>query len=306
LINIDIEENSFSEKIWRIVNIQCPICKISQKVEIPECIISQSKQLTSISIPKYRVCEHKFITVVDKNFIVRGYQKIDFEVDEENFTNKFKSQTIELKAQDVDSFTIKLNIHPEILLYAINGCIFKIKVIILLDNELHHLDKKLIDFFNFIFQDSFDINILIKSIDNNLNEIRPLDEQCIILDRNKILKNHHKKTLSNEHLNFEYDIVKQFYKEGDSYKSIIFLRDKIREIFSLSLKLVEYYERQKGKPLKQKYVINFLENTHFLKLNKDYFNFLTKIVKDYFNVDLIFIQDIIANQIDHMWSKSKK
>jgi hypothetical protein len=35
--------------------------------------------LTTISLPKGLVCDHHFQAFVDKNFVVRGYQKVDFE-----------------------------------------------------------------------------------------------------------------------------------------------------------------------------------------------------------------------------------
>lgn len=42
-------------------------------------IINQSKQLTTVSIPSGLTCEHSFQAFVDKNFVVRGYQTVDFE-----------------------------------------------------------------------------------------------------------------------------------------------------------------------------------------------------------------------------------
>ncbi len=64
------------------VNIQiiCPICKSKKQLNIPESIINQAKQLTTISIQKGMLCNHHFQAFIDKNFKVRGYQKIDFEV----------------------------------------------------------------------------------------------------------------------------------------------------------------------------------------------------------------------------------
>ncbi len=65
------------------VNFICPICKSKKDVDLPESIINQSTQLTTISIAKDLVCEHHFQAFVDKDFRVRGYQKVDFEVAEQ-------------------------------------------------------------------------------------------------------------------------------------------------------------------------------------------------------------------------------
>ena len=60
----------------------CPICKTRRQINIPEDVINEAKQLTSISISKDIVCTHHFQAFVDKNFIVRGYQKVDYHIDE--------------------------------------------------------------------------------------------------------------------------------------------------------------------------------------------------------------------------------
>ena len=64
----------------REIQIICPICKSKKQLNIPESIINHAKLLTTISIQKGMICDHHFQAFVDKNFNVRGYQKIDFEV----------------------------------------------------------------------------------------------------------------------------------------------------------------------------------------------------------------------------------
>jgi hypothetical protein len=64
----------------REIQVICPICKSEKQLNIPESVISQSKQLTTVSIQKGMLCNHHFQAFIDKNFKVRGYQKIDFEI----------------------------------------------------------------------------------------------------------------------------------------------------------------------------------------------------------------------------------
>ncbi|MHA1257399.1 MAG: hypothetical protein ACTSPS_17555 [Promethearchaeota archaeon] len=66
----------------------CPICKTSKKLKIAKSVINQSGQLTTISIPKNKVCEHHFQAFVDKNFVVRGYQRVDFEIGDDKIEDK--------------------------------------------------------------------------------------------------------------------------------------------------------------------------------------------------------------------------
>ena len=61
------------------IQIVCPKCKTNKKLKIPIKVINASKQLTTISIPSGLCCEHSFQSFVDKNFVVRGYQNVDFE-----------------------------------------------------------------------------------------------------------------------------------------------------------------------------------------------------------------------------------
>ena len=61
------------------VKITCPVCKIKKVLKFPKSVINEARQLTTISLPKGLLCDHHFQAFVDKNFIVRGYQKVDFE-----------------------------------------------------------------------------------------------------------------------------------------------------------------------------------------------------------------------------------
>ncbi|MFX1256600.1 MAG: hypothetical protein ACFFAN_01975 [Promethearchaeota archaeon] len=57
----------------------CPVCKSSKSLKILRSILNQAKQLTTISIPKNKICEHHFQAFIDKQFTIRGYQRVDFE-----------------------------------------------------------------------------------------------------------------------------------------------------------------------------------------------------------------------------------
>ncbi len=61
------------------VKITCPVCKVHKELKFPKSVVNKAKQLTTISLPKGLICDHHFQAFVDKNFIVRGYQKVDFE-----------------------------------------------------------------------------------------------------------------------------------------------------------------------------------------------------------------------------------
>jgi len=57
----------------------CPVCKSEKSLRFPKSIVDKAKGLTTMSIARGLVCEHQFQAFVDKNFVVRGYQRVDFE-----------------------------------------------------------------------------------------------------------------------------------------------------------------------------------------------------------------------------------
>ncbi len=69
------------------VKITCPVCKVNKELMFPKSIIKEASQLTTISLPKGLLCDHHFQAFVDKNFIVRGYQKVDFEFENKKFVD---------------------------------------------------------------------------------------------------------------------------------------------------------------------------------------------------------------------------
>ena len=81
----------------------CPVCKSRKDLKFPKTIINQAKQLTTISIPKGLICDHHFQAFVDKQFKVRGYQKVDFEFAYDLIKRK-KSKTKKPREDDIEFY----------------------------------------------------------------------------------------------------------------------------------------------------------------------------------------------------------
>ena len=73
---------------YQEIFVECPFCQSRKKIKIPSDVFQREKSLTVVSIPTGVVCDHKFQTFVDKNFKVRGYQKIDFKISRMEFLEK--------------------------------------------------------------------------------------------------------------------------------------------------------------------------------------------------------------------------
>jgi hypothetical protein len=103
------ETNNIIEKeLQETIHVICPTCEKSKGLKIPTKIVNQSKQLTTVSIPSGVVCEHSFQSFVDKNFIIRGYQKVDFDFSQMEFYER-RDETAEA---EVDDPTAKLSSLP--------------------------------------------------------------------------------------------------------------------------------------------------------------------------------------------------
>ncbi|MFW9825336.1 MAG: hypothetical protein ACFFE4_20510, partial [Candidatus Thorarchaeota archaeon] len=66
------------------IEVICPICKTRDLIGIPEKKLRNSSHLTTVSIQKGLICPHHFQIFIDKNLQVRGYQKVDFELNQDN------------------------------------------------------------------------------------------------------------------------------------------------------------------------------------------------------------------------------
>lgn len=82
------EEEAYYENYTEGVTIRCPICNTQKRLRIPFNVIKQSLQLTTISIPPGLICNDSFQAFVDKNFKIRGYQKVDFDFSTIEFYEK--------------------------------------------------------------------------------------------------------------------------------------------------------------------------------------------------------------------------
>ena len=93
---------------YQRVKFTCPVCKINKELKIPKSVINKARQLTTVSIPKGLVCTHHFQAFIDKNFAIRGYQKVDFEV-AYDLLHKTKQVSKEEKSNFYDQIIIDGN-----------------------------------------------------------------------------------------------------------------------------------------------------------------------------------------------------
>jgi len=77
----------------RYVQVICPVCKSKAVIQIPKSVVNNATQLTTVSVPKGKICQHHFQLFLDKNFVIRGYQKVDFQLNhKKDKQDKFDSK----------------------------------------------------------------------------------------------------------------------------------------------------------------------------------------------------------------------
>lgn len=116
----------------------CPVCKAKKFLDIPKSVIAEAKQLTTMSIAHGLVCEHQFQAFVDKNFQVRGYQRVDFEI--ENDVNPVNSSNFNDSKFDDDTLFENLVLEGNYLEYKPRDT--KKKTDVTLQNQKNNSQKK--------------------------------------------------------------------------------------------------------------------------------------------------------------------
>ena len=93
--NVEIITSLEDKKVLFI----CPVCKAKKTLGVPKSVIEKAKQITTMSIARGLVCQHQFQAFVDKHFKVRGYQRVDFEFENQN---KDEEKTISSKFKETE------------------------------------------------------------------------------------------------------------------------------------------------------------------------------------------------------------
>ncbi len=273
---------------WIPIQLQCPICYEKKVIEIPERIISsENKNLINIKIPRYKICQHAFMVSIDKNFKVHESESIDFDL------TSFEKRK-NLKPFNINVFKIKSNIKPDLLVNILYLLLHGKKLVLIL-RKSNEFNMELINFFQYIFQDSFKIDISIKNKREFKKEKKNYNNYIVLM------RYPFRAYINNPKINFEFEkeIIDYFYKNNDPIACIISLKNKIQEIYGLSQKLSEM--NTKAGYIQRKEAIRCLEDSYFLRIKKDFFYFLLGVVKNYFAINIKLSYEVLAKKIDEMW-----
>jgi len=266
------------------LQIRCPVCAKWDNIEILDDATKNVKRgLLAVNISPGMICEHSFIAYVDKNLIVRDCFIADFKIEASEAEVAHKE--VDKALPDTESIKfdlIKLNI-PEKLMAMIFKAIFLGKKVILISED-QFLYKHIINFFRYVMQDLFDIDLNVLSeasyrkTKNDYDDYLVFKKGNITHDKNKII--------NSKKLNIEKSITQKFFAEYDLTTGLIILRNEIQKAFEYSKTLTEFINNYQEKIFTSKILMDHISEKQGERIQKDYLTFLLEIAEHYFKIEI--------------------
>ncbi len=271
------------------IEIRCPSCSKIGYIDIIEETIKNIKRgVLSVNIAKDTICEHSFIAYVDKNLAIRDYILADFHIElPDVIIEQELEQKISITPDLLNIDLIQLNLHASLITFIIRGIMLKKKIILV--SDLNILHDHVINFFEYITQNSFDFDILIVSKEEH-EENKKKYKNHLVFENNQVI-NDKNRIIDPKKLKIEQKIIQEFYADYDVNSSVIILKNEIQKAYILSKTVRDYINNIKEK-LSSKKIINKTNEVHGIKIQIPYFNFLIDIVKNYFEIDVPKLSDI--------------
>jgi len=265
------------------LEVRCPSCSSRGYIEISEEEVEKAARgVFAVNISEGIVCEHSFVTYIDKNLTVRDTFMADFQLELPEITPpSVKEPETSPQLESIDMSLIKLNLTATLLVNIIRAIFFKKKVLILTDQAF--MVNQIYNFFDYITKNSYEISVRVKSEEESQSESSKDD---IILKNNIILQDYDD-ILNPKKISIERLLVRKFLEEYEFMTSLIHLHNGIQKSYELSETIVEIVNNLKKKEkLISKKVIEEIAKVHNVKIQLPYLDFLYEIVENYFKIKI--------------------
>ncbi len=265
--------------------VQCPSCKSQGQIDVLEENLKDVKRgLLAVNIPQDIICTHSFIAYIDKNLIIRDYFIADYQFQIEIpvlDTLGEKKDVVVPEKYLVNLNLVKLDVSANLMTYLLRSIFLKKKILII--SEETFLNNIILNFFNYITQDNFNIDISIISKEEYKQDKKQYKDY-MVFEGNAIVNNV-KKLINPKKMTIEKQIVHSFLSEIDLNSSLLLLKNDINKLYYLSKSIVgaikNLDEKEKINILK---INKQLEETHKIKIDNLYLEFLVDIVRNYFEI----------------------
>lgn len=212
-------------EIFRILEVECPLCGKRKNINIPEAVFAQKKFGTiKIQIPINAVCpDHQFIVFVDTRGNIRGYENID--ILRGKVPPKVERETVG-----------RINLRNLIQLFGVYGIfslihakIFNYPSYIITDDKFKYSEELLNSLGDNILPDLYRGNKTIFIInDPDISKISVKDKNALIMD----VSQHIYQTPWSIKLKFEEHIIKRALEIIDEEEQLKLLQQDISNLVS--------------------------------------------------------------------------
>jgi hypothetical protein len=269
------------------VLVRCPSCSENGYIDVSEENLQDVKRgLLAVNIPPDIICPHSFIVYIDKNLKIRDYFIADYQFQIEIpllDTLGEQKDVIVPEKHLVNLNLIKLNVSANLMTYILRSLFLKKKILII--SEETFLNNIIHNFFKYLTQNNFDIDISMISKEK-YNQEKKQYKDCMVFEGSEIINNV-KKLINPKKLSIEKEIVLRFLSEMDLNSSLLVLRNDINKIYFLSKSIVDAINSLDNKEKINILKINkSLEEAHNIKINNIYLEFLVDIVRNYFKINV--------------------
>ncbi len=267
--------------------VSCPSCSEKGYIDVSEESLKDVKRgLLAVNIPPNVICSHSFIIYIDNNLVIRDYFIADYQFQIEIpvlDTLGEKKDVIVPEKYLVNLNLIKLNVSANLMTYILKSIFLKKKVLII--SEETFLNNIILNFFKYITQDNFYLDISMISNENYKQEKKKYKDYMVF--EGSTIINNVKKLINPKKLAIEKDIVHRFLSDMDLNSSLLVLRNDINKIYLFSKSIVDAINSLDKKEKINILKINkSLEETHNVKINNLYLEFLVDIVRNYFEINV--------------------
>ena len=263
------------------VRIKCPDCDGVGHIEVDKTLILEnSRGITAINVAENLICEHSFVAYIDTHFKMRDSFIADFKVQLPEIKIDVASKVkVSQDSKSIDLYLISLNLPALSLSYILRACFNGRKILLI--NDLEVMIDHLKNFFNYIFEESFNFDISIEKI-KHYKENKKKFKEYIIINKDRIVSDK-EKLLNIKSMKVENAIIQKFLAEYDPEVSLIILKNEIQKSFKLASELISLNQNlDENEELSSKSVIDHFNKLYGVKIGKYYIDFLTEIAINYF------------------------
>lgn len=238
---------------------------------------------------RFLIREHKKELLTKEDFHLLSNNHNAYVLQDNGSYEKVSIDDMNITLGEFDVELVRFNLSPTLLANILRGIFSKKPILVLIEQEFVY--KHLLNFFNFIFEDTFQFNISFIP-EKAYRKTEQKYSNSLVLKGDHSIKDEHK-FLSKKKLKIEKEIVQKFYSEIEPKFSLIVLKNEIIKAFILANKMKLIVE--KSEKLSSKEIANFLKENFPFDVNFTYIKFLTDIMQDFFEVEVPEIYNTLSD-----------